>query len=108
MPRYYDPKKEEMKEREDRIRREIERERGIVAQSDDSDYRRRMTGSFQAARRRSKNTSGGNNVVMLRLAVVLFITLFLFAYLTWGKPVLYTLFIFVPVYFYFKFKRNIS
>jgi hypothetical protein len=107
-PRYYDPKKEEMREREERIRRELEKERGIVSEADDSGYRRRMTGSFHAARRRSKNTSGGPNVVMLRLGVLLFISLFLFAFLTWGKPVLYTLFIFVPIYFYFKFRKNIS
>jgi len=107
-PRYYDAKKEEMKEREDRIRREIEIEKGIISNTDTAGYRGRMTGSFHAARKRSKTASSGPNVVMLRLGVLLFVSLFLFAFLTWGKPALYSLLIFVPIYFYFKFRRNIS
>jgi hypothetical protein len=106
-PRYYDARKEELKEREDRIRREMEAEKGIVSNADTVGYRGRMTGSFHTARKRSKVTYSGPNVAMLRLAILLFISLFLFAFLTWGKPVLYSLLIFVPVYFYFKFKRNI-
>src|SRR6478736_4187749 len=95
-PRYYDAKKEEMMEREDRIRREIEAEKGVVSE-DDLGYRRRMAGSFHSARKRSKSVSSGPNVVMLRLAILLFISLLLFAFLTWGKPALYSLFIFIPV-----------
>ena len=106
-PRYYDAKKEEMMEREDRIRKEIELERGIVSSEDTGAYRSRMTGSFHSARKRSKSVSSGPNVAMLRLAILLFISLLLFAFLTWGKPALYSLFIFVPVYFYFKFRKNI-
>jgi len=96
-----------MMERELRIKKELERERGIVSENGTSgaDYRSRISGSFHAARRRSK-TSSGPNVVMLRLVVLLFITLFLVAFLTWGKPVFYSLFLFIPVYFYFKFKKN--
>jgi Flp pilus assembly protein TadB len=104
-PRYYDPKKEEMREREERIKRELERERGIVSETEMTGYRGRIAGSFHAARRRSKMNSGPN-VVLLRLAVLLFISMFLFAFLTWGKPVLYSLFIFIPIYFYFKFRKN--
>jgi hypothetical protein len=106
-PRYYDQKKEEMKEREDRIRRELEKEQGISTDTTTPNYRSRMTGSFHAARRRSA-TSSGPNVVLLRLGVLLFVTLFLFAFITWGKPVLYSLFIFIPIYFFIKFKRRIS
>ncbi|MFZ6000167.1 MAG: hypothetical protein ACOYW3_06625 [Bacteroidota bacterium] len=105
-PRFYDPKKEEMKEREERIRKELERERGIEpTTSEVGDYRSRITGSFQAARRRSKQTSEPN-AVLLRLGILLFLVFFLMAFITWGKPVIYSLFLFVPVYFYMKFKQR--
>lgn len=107
-PRYYDAKKEELKEREERIRRELGAEQGIASTADATGHRSRMTGSFHAVRKRSKKVSSGPNVALLRLAILLFISLFLFAFLTWGKPVIYSLFIFIPVYFYFKFRRNIS
>jgi hypothetical protein len=104
-PRYYDQKKEEMKEREDRIRKELEKAKGIVSEEGPGNYRSRMTGSFHAARRRS-NTGSEPNVVLLRLGVLLFISLFVFAFITWGKSVIYSLFIFIPIYFYVKFKRR--
>lgn len=103
-PRYYDQKAEERKEREERIRKEIERERGEPGAADDN-YRDRMTGSFQTARRRSKRGSGEFKTAILRSAVLLFITLFVMAYLTWGKDALYSLLLFIPLYFYFKFKK---
>jgi hypothetical protein len=104
-PRFYDPKKEEMKEREEKIRRELEREKGSLPAGDAGDYRSRISGSFQAARRRSK-TSSEPNAVMIRLGVLLFIVFFLMAFLTWGKPAIYSLFLFVPIYFYLKFKKR--
>jgi len=105
-PRYYDPKKEEREDREERIRREIQKERGEV--SNDATvghYRSRIAGSFHAARRRSKTTQEPS-VVLLRLGVLLFISLFLVAFLTWGKPAIYSLFLFVPIYFYLKLRRR--
>jgi Flp pilus assembly protein TadB len=106
-PRYYDQKKEEMKEREDRIRKELEKEKGIVSEQSPANYRSRMQGSFHAARRRSK-TGSESNVVLIRLGVLLFIALFVFAFITWGKPALYSLIIFIPIYIYVKMKRRIS
>lgn len=108
-PRYYDPQKEEMQEREARIRQELELERGkqSTQQAGETreDYRTRIKGSFQRARKRSK-TSEEANAVMIRLAVLLFITLFLIAFLTWGGVAMYGLFLFLPVYVYFKFFRK--
>ena len=101
-PRFYDPQKEEMQERENRIRKEIEEERGIKSETT-SEYRSRIAGSFQAARRRSKN-SAEPNAVLIRLGVLLFLSLFIVAFIQWGKPVIYSLFLFVPFYFYLRFK----
>lgn len=103
-PRFYDQKAEERKEREERIRREIEREQGT--QSDTSpDHRVRIAGSFHAARKRSDKGKGELNAVLLRSGLLLFLTLFLMAFLTWGKEALYGLLVFVPVYFYLKFRK---
>ncbi len=100
-PRYYDPSKDEMLERENRIRKEIERERGVS--QPDADYRSRIAGSFQAARKRSKPSAQTGEVVM-RLGVLLFMTLLIVAFLQWGKSALYIGLAFVPVYLYLKFK----
>ncbi|MCW5909587.1 MAG: hypothetical protein KIT62_00855 [Cyclobacteriaceae bacterium] len=104
IPRFYDPQKEEMQERENRIKKEIEREQGIVSETP-GDYRSRIAGSFQAARKRSKPAIGAN-AVMIRLGVLLFLSVFIIAFLEWGRPVLYSLFLFIPVYFYLKFKSK--
>ena len=102
-PRYYDAKAEERREREERIRREVARENGAAAEST---YRGRISGSFHAARRRSGKGSGEMSATMLRLGVLLFLSLFLIAFFTWGKVVVYSLLLFIPLYFYLKFKKG--
>lgn len=102
-PRYYDPQKEEAAQREARIKAELARERGEKVE-DTGSYRTRIAGSFHTARKRSKS-SIGVNAVMLRLGVLLFITVFLIAFLEWGRPVLYSLLLFIPFYLYLKFKK---
>jgi hypothetical protein len=105
-PRYYDPKKEERNDREERIRKELQKEQGALSdEANAGNYRSRIAGSFHAARRRSKTTQEPS-VVLLRLGVLLFISLFLIAFITWGKPAIYSLFLFVPFYFYLKFRRR--
>jgi uncharacterized membrane protein len=102
-PRFYDPQKDEMKEREERIRRELDLEKG---EEDESTlHRSRIAGSFQAARRRSKQTTAPN-VAIMRIATMLFIALFLIAFLQWGRPAMYLAFLIVPFYLYTKFKGN--
>ena len=103
-PRYWDKEAEERKEREDRIRREVERERGLTPEGD-GDHRSRIVGSFQAARRRSDKPKEELNRVLLRSGVLLFMVLFLMAFLQWGKVALYGLIVLVPLYFYARFKR---
>lgn len=63
-PRFYDEQKEEMMARENRIKKELERERGIVTESQ-GEYRSRIAGSFQAARKRSQ-PSAATNATMIR------------------------------------------
>lgn len=102
-PRYYDPIKEELEERESRIKQELARERG--EQLDESKHRSRIAGSFHAARKRSKG-GPGTSATMIRLGIILFMVVFFIAYLEFGRPVLYSLFAVVPIYFYFRFKNR--
>jgi hypothetical protein len=103
-PRYYDPLKEEMKEREARIKRELklEREEGESA----GDYRSRISGSFQAARKRSKQSSESLGANLLRFGIILFLVLFIIAYIQWGQVAFYGFALFVPFYLYMKFKKQ--
>jgi len=105
-PRFYDPTKEELEQRESRIKLEIAREKGSVSPDDLKGYRGRISGAFQAARKRSNPVSAGTNATMLRLGILLFITALLVAFLEFGKPALYSLFLFVPFYLYLKFKSK--
>jgi hypothetical protein len=104
-PRFYDQRAEEMKEREARILQEIERERGLRTE-EDSDYRSRMTGAFKAARKRSETPKSSMSTALIRLGVLLFLSLFIMAFLTWGTKAFYSLLIFAPIYFYFKFRNQ--
>ena len=105
-PRYFDAKAEERKEREERIKREIESERGQKQTDEEAtDYRKRMTGAFHNARRRSQASPSTLQSSLIRLGVLLFLSLFIMAFLTWGKVALYGFLLFVPVYIYLKFKK---
>jgi hypothetical protein len=103
-PRYYDPVKEELKERESRIKLELARERGEQL-DDENKHRSRITGSFHAARKRSKG-GPGLSAIMIRFGIILFMVVFFIAYLEFGRPALYSLFAVVPLYFYFRFKKR--
>jgi hypothetical protein len=103
-PRFYDARAEERKEREARIKEELAREAGKATESPEQ-YRSRIAGSFHAARRRSKASDDNISATLLRLGILLFLSLFLLAFLTWGKPALYSLLLFIPVYAYLRFKK---
>lgn len=103
-PRYYDPQREEIQERENRIRLELEREQGRMP-ADGGNHRSRIAGAFQAARRRSTPTQSGMTI-LLRLGALLFLSIFLMAFITWGKVVFYSLFLVLPVYFFLRFRTR--
>ncbi|MEQ8424327.1 MAG: hypothetical protein RIA63_06425 [Cyclobacteriaceae bacterium] len=101
-PRYYDPVKEEMKEREARIRRELK----IEQEQGPGDYRSRISGSFHAARKRSKQSSQSLGENLLRFGIILFLVLFVIAYIQWGEVAFYGFALFIPFYLYLKFKKR--
>jgi Flp pilus assembly protein TadB len=111
IPRHYDPQEEERKEREHRIRTELEREGAIEKKGnlsgDDTDitgYRERITGSFRVARRAGLKQSDPS-ASLIRLAITLILTLGLLAYLQFGINALYGVAaVFIPFYLYLKFR----
>lgn len=102
-PRYWDPKKEEMAEREARIRKELKLEQD---RESEHNYRSRIAGSFQAARKRSKQSGESLNATLLRFGIILFLVLFIIAYIQWGRVAFFGFALFVPFYLYLKFKRK--
>lgn len=105
-PRHYDPREEELREREEKIKREIEA--GLRQEKELELHRSRIKGSFQHARKRSIQV-GGPSTAILRTLITLFIVIELWAYLQFGNKAFYGLFLTVPFYLFLKlknFKKN--
>jgi hypothetical protein len=99
-PRYYDPVKDEREARH-RAQNLSDEETG-----EGPDLRKRMSGAFQTARRHSKVTNSELRAVIIRLAVLLFLTLMIIGWLQWGGQVIYFGLLAIPVYLYFKFLKK--
>lgn len=103
-PRYYDPAEEERKERELRIRKELE----ATTEADEEllgSARSRIAGSFKQARRHA-NRQSNSSTAILRTLILTLLVIWLIAYLHFGKPALYALFILIPIYIYFRFLKK--
>lgn len=112
VPRHYDPLEEERLERERRIQLELReskqtKENDTIVSEDEFSHRTRIAGSFKKAKKTvvvQKDPSAS----MVRLVILLIVSVGLIAYLEFGNVALYgTAFVFVPFYFYLKF-RNIK
>lgn len=94
-PRYYDPIREELAERESRIKSElkaeaIERER--IAS--------RLRGSFRSSFTYESQTN--KNAGLLRIIIISLLTGGIWAYWEFGSQATYFLLILLPVYFFLK------
>lgn len=101
-PRYYDPLDEQRKEREDRIRNQISLEKG----EEISEYRTRIAGSFRASRKSQGSRMSNPSVALLRLLVLLVLSVWLIAFLQFGKDSIYVLLVFVPVYLFLRLRKT--
>ena len=101
-PRFYDPQEEERKEREERIRKELNQ-----AGQDESTaaYRSRIAGSFRVAKKTAGRMSNPS-ANLLRIIILTFLSVWLIAYLQFGFVAMYGLLLFVPFYLYLKFKKG--
>lgn len=104
LPRYYDPKEEERREREDRLRKEMNNQ-NTEHDLADTGYRQRIAGSFRSSRRRTPRQSD-TSAAMMRLVVLLLLVLLLMAYIQFGAPALYLLLLLVPLYFFMRFRKR--
>lgn len=106
-PRHYDPKAEERKERELRIKKEMMAEKDPQKLNEDEEfgYRTRIAGSFRTAKKTVTPQSDPSST-MLRLIILLIITVGLFAFLEYGKIALVGVaLVFIPLYLYLKFRK---
>jgi Flp pilus assembly protein TadB len=107
MPRHYDPREEERKERELRIRQELLSEEERKKREDDETYayRSRIAGSFRTAKKTVSPQSDPSSS-MLRLIITLIITVGLIAFLQFGKIALIGVaLVIIPFYLYLKFRK---
>lgn len=100
-PRFYDAQEEQRKEREERIRKELE-----AAGQDDSTapYRSRIAGSFKMAKKTAGRVSNPS-ASLIRIIILFFLSIWLIAYLQFGSVAIYGLLLFVPFYLFLKFRK---
>ncbi len=107
-PRHYDPAEEERKEREERIRRELNLEKGEKEEAEGDDihgYRTRIAGSFRTAKK-TVTVQKDPSANMVRLFIFLLLAVGLIAYIEYGRVALYGVaLVFVPFYLFLKFRK---
>lgn len=100
-PRYYDAIKEEMRERTERIKREMEMKENPETRAEG------MRSSIgHAFARRSAREQGAST---LQLLLMFFLLVGVFGYIYWGNIALYSLAaLAVPAYLYYRFKGRMK
>lgn len=107
MPRHYDPREEERKEREHRIRTELQKDEDKVKMEDiiAQDYRSRISGSFRTAKK-TVSPQADPSSSMVRLIITMIITVGLIGFLQYGRIALVGVaLVIIPFYLYLKFRK---
>lgn len=100
-PRHYDPIKEEIEERTERIRRELEAENLIEKREDEEGQAKTHSAASISFRRKERSN---NNATLLQLAIAALLGALVVGWLYYGDKIFYSLFLIFPVYIYFRFK----
>ncbi len=105
-PRHFDPLEELIKEREEKIRQELDLEQKKKMEEEVTHaYRSRIVGSFKTAKK-TATVQRDPSANMLRLLLLLVITVGLIAYIQYGPVALYGVaLVIVPVYLFLKFRK---
>ena len=106
-PRHYDPKEEERKEGELRIKRELlsEEEKNRLSEEEEFGYCSRISGSFKTAKK-TITPQADPSATMIRMVILLVLTVGLIAFLQFGTVALIiTFLLFIPFYLYLKFRK---
>ncbi|MGK7389541.1 MAG: hypothetical protein ACNS60_04295 [Candidatus Cyclobacteriaceae bacterium M2_1C_046] len=105
-PRYYDPVKEEMQEREEQIRRRMAMGNASLNDnpdaSEDENFHSSIQGSF--TRRRS---APGSSASIMQLIIMLLLAGLIFGYIFIGEMALYVVVLISCVLLYLKMKRKL-
>jgi hypothetical protein len=107
MPRHYDPKEEERKERELRVRAELMDDEAKKKMEEDAEhgYRSRIAGSFRTAKK-TVSPQADPSSSMIRLVITLIITLGLIGFIQFGRIALIGVaLVIIPFYLYLKFRK---
>lgn len=102
-PRYYDPVKEDIEERTKRIRHEF----NGIAEEDEYDTAGNIVGSFKH-RMATGRVHREDHTTVLRLLIIMILFGFMVGYIYLGNDVAYGLFIFAPVYIWFRLKGSMK
>lgn len=108
-PRFYDEQEYERKEREDRIRLELQRRQEVENGSDDRDidpelygHRSRIAGSFKSSARRSVMGKSNTSTIMIRFVLFTFMSVWVIVYLQYGNVAFYGLLLIFPIYLFMR------
>ena len=91
--RHYDPIKEEIQERIERIRQEHE------AKEEGRPYTPNIRGRF------TSRQSGDRRANMMQVIIVVVLVLLSWGWWEFGNDIVYVLFLAVPIYFYFRLRK---
>lgn len=99
-PRYYDPIKEDIELRTQRIKSEM----GLTDKEVNAGYSSKITGSF---RKNMKHAKGGgvDQTMMLRLIILIVLVLFAGGFVYIGSDVFYIALLYIPFYLWKKFRK---
>ena len=99
-PMYYDPIREEIKEREGRIKREMQLNNGEIPEGYVSTASNNIRGSFRQNRSKQKDSTG-----MIRALIFVILGGGFVAFLYLGQNSLYLLLLFIPLYILIRKKK---
>jgi len=99
-PRYYDPIKEDIEVRTQRIKSEM----GLKGDAFDAGYHSKISGSFRKSMKHAKS-SGDYQTMTLRLVILIVLVLFAGGFIYIGTEVFYLLLLYIPFYLWRKFRK---
>lgn len=101
-PRYYDPIKEEMQERESRMRQKLKADKLALKEGSDDDLESQSSIAGSFTRRRS---SSGSSTSFIQLIIMLLLAGLIFGFIFYGALALYVVVTISCVLLYLKVKR---
>jgi len=101
-PRHYDPIKDEIAERTERIKKEMALEEGV--QNDGTQSRHYSSPNISFRKKQRSN----NFASLLQLIIASLLGGLVIGWLYYGNVVFYSLFLVFPVYIYFRFRGRIG